>query len=175
VKPKPEELPQHTFETQLVDEAASGTGDRLPYEQLMIERENLLRQSYIQVSDNAKNPILYFNQRRQLLHANAAALAELARRPINECVGLRLGEIFGCDHKMRSNADEVYVCQDCNFMPALRAALQGRHSVETQHLIMHPLDKSVHAVYKISSIPVSAGDDHLAMMIFEKVDDTHAR
>jgi len=175
VRTNPENLPQHKFETQLIDEAASGTGDRLPYDDLIAERANLLRQIYIATSDSAKNPILFFNQHRQLLHANAIALAEIARRPIDECIGLRLGEIFGCDHKMSSAPDEIYVCQDCNTMLSLRAALQGRQSVETRSLIMHPNDRPACAAYKISSIPISAGDSHLAMLIFEKADDPSVR
>jgi hypothetical protein len=165
----------HTFETQLVAEAASGTGDRLPYEELMAERANLLKQPFITTSDKATNPIMFFNQHRQLLHANEVALAEIARRTIDECVGLRLGEIFGCDHKMNTLPNELYKCQDCNSMLSLRAALQGRQSVETRHLIMHPGDNPERAVYKINSVPISACDDHLAMIILEKTDDPSSR
>ena len=165
------DLPQHTFETQLVDEAASGTGDRVPYELLLVERAHLLKQPYIDSADKASNPILFFNQHRQMVHANAPALAQLLRIKIDEAVGLRLGELFGCDHKMSSRPGEVYTCQDCNSMHALRSALQGRQSTETRYLVMHPKDRPVRAVFRISSVPVSAGGEHFAMIIFEKIED----
>jgi hypothetical protein len=170
-----EDLTQHKFETQLVDEAASGTGDRLPFEKLLESRARLLQQPYLPTSDRAKNPILFFNQTRQLLHANPVALAEIVRKPIDECLGFRLGEIFGCDHKMSSIPGETYVCQDCNTMLSLRAALQGRQSVENRRLILHPDDQPVRAVYRISSVPISSGEEHLALMIFEKTDESTLR
>jgi hypothetical protein len=108
-----------------------------------------------------------------MVHANAPAM-EMIRRKIDEALGLRLGELFGCDHKMQSKPGEVYTCQDCNSMTTLRAALAGRQCAETRFLIMHPNDRPIRAVYHISSIPVSADDENLAMMIFEKVDDSGA-
>ena len=167
----PEDIQEHKFETDLINEAASGTGSRLPYEELSRQRSNLLTQTYIDAADKAKNPIFFFCQTRQLLHANAAALKEIVRKPIDECIGLRLGELFGCDHKMSSHPGEIYTCHDCNSMPSLRIALSGRHSVETRHLILHPDDNPSRAVFRISTVPVSAGNEHLAMMIFEKIDD----
>ena len=162
-------LPRHTFETQVIDEAASGTGNRLPYEELLAQHELLLRQSFLLAADNARNPILFFSQRRQMVHANERAL-EMIRLTMGEALGLRLGELFGCDHKMQSKPGEVYVCQDCNSMSALRAALSGRQCAETRHLIMHPNDRPIRAVYHISAVPVSADDEYMAMLIFEKVD-----
>jgi hypothetical protein len=169
------DLAQHIFETQLIDEAASGTGGRLPYELLLKERALLLRQSYIAAADGATNPILFFNQQRQMVHANAAAISAFLRKSIDEAVGLRLGELFGCDHKMSSKPGEVYVCQDCNSMSSLRTALQGRQSSETRFLVMHPKDRPVRAIYRVSAVPVSADDDCMAMLIFEKVDDASVK
>jgi hypothetical protein len=165
---------EHKFETQLIDEAATGSGGRLPYEVLMQQRGELLRQSYLPSADKAANPILFFSQSRQLLHANPAALKDLARLTIDAAVGLRLGEIFGCEHKMTAKPGEVYQCQDCNSMPSLRTALAGRHSTETRYLIMHPEDRPTRAIFRVSSVPMSAGDLHLAMMIFQKMEETEA-
>ena len=168
------DTPRHAFETQLVDEAASATGGRLPYEELLKERAILLSQNYVKTADKAPNPIFFFGQTRQLLHANPTALRDIVRRTIEEAVGLRLGEAFGCNHKMNSGLDEVYHCQDCNSMLSLRSALEGRHSSEIRHLLMHPDDIPLRAVYRINAVPISAGELNLAMMVFEKIDDPTA-
>jgi hypothetical protein len=165
---------RHIFETRLIDEAASATGERLPYEELLKERSILHRQIYIKTSDKAPNPIMFFNQRRQLLHANPAALREIVMKPIDEAIGFRLGEVFGCNHKMTSAPGEIYKCQDCNSMLSLRTALEGRQASETRHLLMHPRDRPTRAVYKISAVPISAGELNLAMLVFEKIDDPSA-
>jgi hypothetical protein len=162
---------RHTFETQLVDEAASATGDRLPYEMLLEERERLLRQPYIKSANGAANPIVFFNQHRQMVHANQAALSEIIRLDLMDAIGLRLGEIFGCDHKMSDLPGEVYKCQDCNSMVSLRAALQGRQSTEMRHLVMHPMDRPIRAIFRVSAVPVSADAEHFAMIILEKVEE----
>jgi len=174
VTPTHPKMHEHKFETQLIDEAATGSGGRLPYEVLMAQRETLLRQSYIPSSDKASNPILFFSQSRQLLHANPAALRDLARLSIDAAVGLRLGEIFGCEHKMSAKPGEIYQCQDCNSMPSLRTALAGRQSTETRYLIMHPEDRPTRAIFRVSSVPMTAGDLHLAMLIFQKMEETEA-
>lgn len=166
--------PLHLFETRLIDEAASATGDRLPYEELLIERRILLKQTYITTSDKAPNPIMYFNQNRQLLHANPVALKDIARKPIDETIGLRLGEVFGCNHKMMGIPGEVYKCQDCNSMLSLRSALEGRQASETRHLLMHPGYNPERTVYHISAVPILADDLNLAMLVFEKIDDPSA-
>ena len=168
------ETPTHDFEAHLVNEAATGTGDRLPYEMLLCQRANFLKQTCVSTSDKAANPIIFFNQQRQMIHANKAALVEIIGKDIKDAIGLRLGELFGCDHKMSQERDDVYKCQDCNNMTALRAALAGRQSVETRHLIMHPFDRPIRAVFKVSSVPISAGDEYLAMLIFEEVKDSDA-
>jgi hypothetical protein len=169
-----EETTHHAFETQLIDEASSATGDRLPYEDLLAERARLLDQMYIPAADKTTNPVMFFNQQRQLVHANPAALRDIIRREMKDSLGLRLGEAFGCNHKMMSIPGEVYKCQDCNSMLSLRTALEGRHASETRHLLMHPGDSPERTVYHVSAIPVSSGDEHLAMMVFEKIDDPTA-
>lgn len=164
----------HAYEKEIVEEASSATGGRLPYDQLLAERAILLSQSYINASDKAANPIMFFSQTRQLLHANNAALHEIVRKTIMDAIGLRLGELFGCDHKMTSKPGETYQCQDCNSMQSLRSALDGRQASEVRQLLMHPFDNGQRAVYRISAVPMSAGDLSLAMVVFEKMDDQSA-
>lgn len=166
--------PRHTFETQVLDEAASATGDRLAYEELLALRATLLAQSYVTTADKAANPILFFGPTRQLLHANPVALRDILRRKIDDAIGLRLGETFGCDHKMASLPGENYQCQDCNSMLSLKMALEGRQASEIRNLLMHPGDNPERAVYRINAIPISALEFHLAMMVFEKIDDPAA-
>jgi hypothetical protein len=166
--------PDHLYETELVDEAASATSGRLPYDQLLAERACLLKQAYLPAADKAPNPILFFGQTRQLLHANEAALRGIIGKDIMDAIGLRLGELFGCDHKMSSLPGETYRCQDCNSMPSLRTALEGRQGMEIRQLLMHPTSTTERAVYRISSVPMSAGERSLAMMMFEKMDDPNA-
>ena len=165
---------QHKFESDLLSEAATASGDRLPFGALLIERHHLQEQPFLAGADKAANPILFFNQHRQLLHANPAALTDIVRLPIEEAIGLRLGELLGCEHKMSALPGEVYVCQDCNSMPSLRVALAGRHATETRLLILHPEDRPVRAFFRVSAVPLSAGDLHLAMLIFEKTTDSEA-
>ncbi|HNX05245.1 MAG TPA: PAS domain-containing protein [Opitutales bacterium] len=165
---------QHKFETDLVNEAATASGDRLPFGALVIERRKLLEQQYIDSSDRAPNPIFFFNQHRQLLHANRAALTDIVRQSIEDAIGLRLGELLGCEHRMSAKPGEVYACLDCNSMPSLRTALAGRHSTETRFLIIHPEDRPIRASFRVSAVPISAGEMTLAMLILEKVTETES-
>lgn len=166
------EVHVHKFETDLIDEAAGASGNRLPYEELLRQREILVRQPFIATSDKAVNPIIFFNQNRQMLHANPAAIRQIIRQELEGSIGLRLGELFGCDHKMCSRENLPYQCHNCNSMPSLLTALSGRQAEESKHLVLHPEDKPERVVYKISAVPISAEDMALAMMIFEKKQDS---
>ena len=163
---------EHRFDEQLACEAATATGDRLPYEVLMKQRELLLKQPFAATADGAKNPIIFFSQTRQMVHANAAALRMIILHRIEDSVGLRQGELFGCEHKMSSRPGEVYVCQDCNNMSSLRSALEGRPSREPRTLIMHDRPDAPRAAFNISAVPVSVGQMTFAMVIYEVVDGT---
>jgi len=156
---------RHCFEDQLEQEAFSGSGQRLPYSETLRMRELLLRQPYFETSNNAANPILFFNDRRQLLHANKAALGSIGALELDKAVGLRLGEVFGCDHRMSHSGSEPYRCRDCNNMPSLLMALKGRQATETRELILHP-ETGAKARYAINAFPMSLGDGMIAMLVF---------
>jgi hypothetical protein len=161
------QLHTHRFEEQLEAEAATGSGDRLSYDLLLLQHDALLRQPFAMAAVNARNPIVFFNQKRQLVHANEAALRIIIRQDLKDAIGLRQGEIFGCEHKMSAKPGEIYVCQDCNNMPSLRAALEGRSSREPRSLILHDRPGAPRAVFNISSTPVTVDGEVFAMMIYE--------
>ena len=161
---------EHRFESQLIDEAAMASGERESYSAILKEHELLEQMSFTTATKDSTNAILFFNQARQLVHANLAALAMIRVESVEDAIGLRFGEALGCDHKMSDKPGETeYHCQNCNCMPSLIAALDGRAARETRTLQMHPGDSADLRTYHVSSVPITAGKDHFAMIVLERI------
>jgi|GEM_PF-2487314 len=164
---------EHSFENQFIDEAATASADRIPFTLLLEERQLLARFSFIASADASAKPVLFFNEHRQLVHANPASIAILRADTLEDALGLRFGELLGCDHKMSDLPNEHhYTCQNCNCMPSMLAALTGMTGKETRKLVMQPFSDMDKAVYDISCIPVSASDKRFAMMTLDPVQDS---
>ncbi len=162
---------EHGFETQLIDEAALASGMREHFLVLMEEQRLLKNAGFVPTADASAKPILFFNQQRQLVHANQAALRLCSVDKLGAALGLRLGELLGCDHKMSDLPEEEhYTCQNCNCMPSLLAALDGKAGREMRRLVMNPDDNGEGQSYSISCIPISAGKCSFAMMTMENAD-----
>ncbi|MFA5257359.1 MAG: hypothetical protein WC360_04355 [Opitutales bacterium] len=160
---------EHRFETQLIDEASMASGERESYSAILKEHALLESMSFTTATNNSVNAIMFFNQSRQLVHANLAALAMIRIECVEDAIGLRFGEALGCDHKMSDKpGEQEYHCQNCNCMPSLVAALDGKASREMRNLVMHPGESTEMQTYTVSSVPITAGKGHFAMLVLER-------
>ncbi len=104
---------------------AFAPAERLPIDQVREQRLTLLAaEPLAQVLDAIPQAVLFFNNHRQLVHANDALLKLVNRRAVEDLLGLRLGEILGCEHTV-CNLGGCGTDTECRNCTAIRAMLSG--------------------------------------------------
>ncbi|MBN1403253.1 MAG: hypothetical protein JW942_02145 [Opitutales bacterium] len=159
---------EHSFESQFIQESSRAAGDREHFLLILQERKTLQDASLIATADVSAKPVLFFNQHRQMVHANPAAVSLVSINSLQDGLGLRLGELLGCDHRMDGkNSDSNYSCHNCNCMPSMLTALDGKAAFEEKLLVMHPDDETDSERFRISCVPMIVGGQRFAMMTME--------
>lgn len=158
----------HKFETAHMEHLEFAATGRIPYSEILRQRDELLTPALQAVTEAAPTPMIFFNEAMQVIHANRAALDTVGESCVENVIGLRMGEFLGSQHSMGGpackNPDE---CQNCNAMGAIREALDGRAGKHDLQLVMHP-DSAARRLYQISASPVPVADACVAMVVLEE-------
>ena len=156
----------HQFETRHQDNLEFAAGDRLSHVGVLAQREELCTPTFLATVQGVPAPLFFFNQSRQLLHANPAALRVVDASQVEHVLGLRMGELLGCDHVMQgADCQDAGNCQNCNSMAAIVAALAGQPAQQEMRLVIHPRSTRRRQVYEVSSIPLPVGGKIVAMVV----------
>lgn len=137
-----------------------------------IQRQHGVLQSnepLVQVLTAVPLATFVFNSHRQLLFANPAALTMLGQGDLDDSMGLRMGEILGCEHTVGSvggcGTDEA--CEDCRSTLAIREALHGRRSEQRATFALRREHGTVVESYLVRTSPLLVEAKPWALVMVE--------
>lgn len=115
------------------------TAGRLTAAEILAQRERFLGNGAVTaVLEALPEAVFVFNLQRQLVHANAPALQMVDQVGVDGALGLRLGELLGCEHTIGAleGCGGAAACENCAAIGSLLAALggDGAQGVCTLHL-----------------------------------------
>jgi hypothetical protein len=105
------------------------TAGRQTATEILAQRQMFLGNGAVTaVLEALPEPVFVFNGLRQLLHANAPALRIVDQVGIDGAIGLRLGELLGCDHTVGSleGCGGAAACANCVAISAMLQTTEGR-------------------------------------------------
>lgn len=155
----------HDEETEF---ALSG---RLSFADVQAQRCVLLEnESLIATLEALPQGAMLFNRSRQMIHANGAALALMAETKLEKLLGLRLGEIVGCENTvgLTGGCGGEDACGSCGSVNALLPALGGK---TVEHQLIVNVDREGHsteAIYAVRAAPVPLGFGPGVVVLIER-------
>jgi PAS domain-containing protein len=161
----------HLFEQRHEENREFASGDRLVYHDIeKIHRDFVRNTPLIAALEAMRQPLMVFDNHRQLIYANQTALEKSEAKSISEVLALRLGEFFGTEHRMQGHqCGQIGGCADCNRLPSLMEALKGQESTHQGEVILFPEDPAKSATFSIRSAPLPSDGKTFALVILEPV------
>lgn len=157
--------PDFTHTPDDVEFASSG---RANYATIEAQRSRFLALPTVGALLEAMPQALFlFNPQRQLIHCNQAALRQVGETRIEQMLGLRMGEILGCDHTVGilGGCGSAEVCEHCGSMQAVRAALDGQIVEREADLLIESGENSLTRRYHLRAAPLPFEGQTLALII----------
>lgn len=159
----------HKFETAHMEHLEFAATGRVPYSEILRQRDALLTPAMQAVVEGTPTPMIFFNDAMQVIHANKAALNVVAESCVENVIGLRMGEFLGSRHSMGGAAcKNPGECQNCDSMRAIQDALGGIAGKHDMQLVMDP-DSKTPRLFQIGATPVPVGATAYAMVTLEQL------
>lgn len=147
---------------------------RAAFPEVLRERAVLLENSaLLAVLQALPGPVMVFNEHRQLLHANEAALREAEENVLSNLLGLRIGEILGCENAggCPGGCGSTPHCCPCSNTQAILAALGGREAEGKVILRRDRQGRSIDHAYNVRAIPLPGGSGPCVCVFVDRLED----
>jgi hypothetical protein len=157
----------HLFEISHTDKTPFSETDRLCYDDVLRQKQNLEAQTaFIALSESMGCPVLVLNSHKQVVYANEAALNSVNEHDHPDHVlGLRFGEFLGRKHKFNGKiCKDPSSCANCNELPAILSALDGSFSEEEGILSIYRETPENSLDYKVYCLPFSLDKKAFALL-----------
>lgn len=146
---------------------------RLPYPAILLLRESLVRRqaARLRALDDVRHSVFVFGPSGQLLHANPAALLAAEASRLEDVLGLRLGEVMGCDHAQcdPEGCGCQAECTNCRAHRAAEVARSGHSALTEVTLRLQQTTGLREQTFRAQAIPLEGAEGCICLSLAETV------
>jgi hypothetical protein len=152
------------------------SAERLPAPEVLRQHQSLLSHFIAQTLDALPFIIVVLNRHRQIVLANAQALAATGAR-MEDLLGKRPGEAFGCIHSGHcpGGCGTSEFCSQCGAVLSILMAVEGQAAAREYSLLRMNGPKLEAMDLKVSSSPILIEDSSYVLFSIQDQSDTKRR